>query len=261
MPRRPTYTKEQNDALRAALRAAMRRRGWEQRAVAKDMGRSQAAISSFLCGHSSAAADFAASIARLAGDTLDEIFSCLPDPDGADLGASDFGSRLRAIRVSRGWSQAQLATRSGVSQLSISRLERGAVAKPNHFGLVGLARALETSVDELTGQTPRPPNPAPVEPERELSPLERAVFRAADPAKHSVEAFDLARLTVRQTGTALEAFSPNSIARLLLDVAAEVIRTRDARTPTMVLARVVGRLLCAVEEGSRELPVDESSAA
>jgi transcriptional regulator with XRE-family HTH domain len=50
-----------------------------------------------------------------------------------------FGSAVRAVRIRRGWRQHDLATRSGVSQATISRLERG------HPGSLTLARIRRVS--------------------------------------------------------------------------------------------------------------------
>lgn len=56
--------------------------------------------------------------------------------------------RLRSLRLARGWSLAELASRSHIGASTISRLETGQRRLALDH-LVSLARALETSVDEL----------------------------------------------------------------------------------------------------------------
>lgn len=60
------------------------------------------------------------------------------------------------MREYQGWSQTELAERSGVGQSYISRLEDGDA--PNVAGIIlaKLARALETSTDYLLGLTDNP---------------------------------------------------------------------------------------------------------
>ncbi len=58
-----------------------------------------------------------------------------------------FGSAIRAVRIKRRWTQADLARRSGVSRATISRLERG---HPGTFSLDTIRRvaaALDVRVD------------------------------------------------------------------------------------------------------------------
>jgi transcriptional regulator with XRE-family HTH domain len=54
-----------------------------------------------------------------------------------------FGSAIRAVRIKRGWTQHQLAQRSGVSRATISRLERG---HPGTFSL-NVIRRVATALD------------------------------------------------------------------------------------------------------------------
>ena len=49
------------------------------------------------------------------------------------------GSAIRLVRVRRGWRQTDLATRSGVGQATISRIERG------HIGTLSLDRLREVA--------------------------------------------------------------------------------------------------------------------
>lgn len=61
--------------------------------------------------------------------------------------------RVRALRVAAGLTQAQLAARSGVTQESISRLERG-IQSPQESTLRRVALALGGSPDEILAVDP-----------------------------------------------------------------------------------------------------------
>jgi len=63
-------------------------------------------------------------------------------PGLADL-LRRFGMELRRCRQQAGWSQTQLSERSGVSQSTISRLERGKAPAAAMVKLVYLSDALE----------------------------------------------------------------------------------------------------------------------
>lgn len=56
--------------------------------------------------------------------------------------------RVEELRRRKGWNQAELARRVGVTQVSIWKFENGK-ANPNLETLVKLARALECSLDDL----------------------------------------------------------------------------------------------------------------
>jgi transcriptional regulator with XRE-family HTH domain len=64
--------------------------------------------------------------------------------------------RLVVLRNLRGWSQAELARRSGVPQGTISRLEAGKHQGINFTVLERLANALEVSAAELIDHIPPP---------------------------------------------------------------------------------------------------------
>jgi len=66
------------------------------------------------------------------------------------------GRNVRRLRDARGWSQSELARRSGVSQSFISELERGKREDALGGILQALARTLGVTVDELL----REPSPA-----------------------------------------------------------------------------------------------------
>lgn len=60
------------------------------------------------------------------------------------------GSRVRAIRESKGLDQEQLADQSGLSRAYVSRLENGAIPSPKLYDLANIADALGTTVSQLT---------------------------------------------------------------------------------------------------------------
>ena len=65
------------------------------------------------------------------------------------------GQRVHAARVAAGLSQGQLAERAGVAQAAISRIERGETREPGVLIMAGIARALDTSIEELVGHGAR----------------------------------------------------------------------------------------------------------
>jgi len=66
------------------------------------------------------------------------------------------GDQVRALRVQRGWSQAELARRSGVDQGRISRLESGETLNPQPETLLRLSEALQVPLTAIVGR----PSPA-----------------------------------------------------------------------------------------------------
>jgi transcriptional regulator with XRE-family HTH domain len=78
-----------------------------------------------------------------------------------------FGMDIRAARLARGWSQEDLATRTGLSSRTIQRLENG--ARPSAASARLLAAAFEVDVADVLAPgtaastagsaTPRPPAP------------------------------------------------------------------------------------------------------
>jgi HTH-type transcriptional regulator / antitoxin HipB len=61
------------------------------------------------------------------------------------------GVRLKELRESRGWTQAQLATRAKVERSTIQNVESGRVRRPNT--LPHIADALGVTVEDLTGES------------------------------------------------------------------------------------------------------------
>jgi transcriptional regulator with XRE-family HTH domain len=64
------------------------------------------------------------------------------------------GAAIRARRVSKNWTLDDLAARSRVEKATISKIETGR-QEGRLATLVALCRALELSLDEITGLKPR----------------------------------------------------------------------------------------------------------
>lgn len=64
---------------------------------------------------------------------------------------TSMGQRIRRLRKAKGWSQTDLAERSGLARATIARLElaRGRERLPSFSTLEGLARAFDITLDEL----------------------------------------------------------------------------------------------------------------
>ena len=62
-----------------------------------------------------------------------------------------FGQRLARLRVGRGWTQQELAARSGVPYMTIYRLEEGIYADTRTAIAAKLSKALGVSLDVLSG--------------------------------------------------------------------------------------------------------------
>jgi transcriptional regulator with XRE-family HTH domain len=61
--------------------------------------------------------------------------------------------RLRMARAYRGWSQTELAKRSGVHNMQISKLERGVIRETSTSTLRALCQALGVSPSYILGLT------------------------------------------------------------------------------------------------------------
>jgi transcriptional regulator with XRE-family HTH domain len=57
------------------------------------------------------------------------------------------GSRIKALRQAKGWSQVKLAKLAGISQAALSELETGQSRTPSGDALLLLAKHLETDPD------------------------------------------------------------------------------------------------------------------
>lgn len=102
----------------------------------------------------------------------------------------EFPDRLKAARERRGWSQADLAERSGFQPSAISRFETGAV-KPSFDNLRRLAGGLRVSTDYLLGLVEDPTAAAPPS-----DPLYRKLEALTDEQRAFAEKFleDLAEM-------------------------------------------------------------------
>ena len=69
--------------------------------------------------------------------------------------ATPLPHRLRARRLDHGWSQAELASRSGISRTAVSAIE-GDRLVPSVAAALSLAQALDCSVEELFGLSSNP---------------------------------------------------------------------------------------------------------
>lgn len=65
-----------------------------------------------------------------------------------------FGSRLRALRTDRGWSQEEFAHRAELDRTYVSGVERG-VRNPTLDVITRLAQTLDVEVADLFPRTPR----------------------------------------------------------------------------------------------------------
>ncbi len=64
---------------------------------------------------------------------------------------TDFADRMRILRESKGWSQSELARRSGVGQVTLSQWELGKTKSPGLDDVAKVAVSLGVSVDVLAG--------------------------------------------------------------------------------------------------------------
>lgn len=69
-------------------------------------------------------------------------------PTDPDRFAAEIGQRIRSSREAAGWTQQDLAERTGIRRPNIARLERGA-GLPNLSTLIKVAAGLETALVEL----------------------------------------------------------------------------------------------------------------
>lgn len=88
------------------------------------------------------------SVARRDQMTTGEVIRMVRD-------ASALGERIRQLRELSGLEQAELADKARCSRAYISRLETGGVTNPKLYDLDAVARALGTTVTDLTGDTIR----------------------------------------------------------------------------------------------------------
>ncbi|MDV7767821.1 helix-turn-helix domain-containing protein [Peribacillus sp. CSMR9] len=58
-------------------------------------------------------------------------------------------NKIRKKRLEKGWTQFELAEKSGVPQSTISQIERGNRKYPTHENIMKIVKALEITVEEL----------------------------------------------------------------------------------------------------------------
>src|SRR4051794_29327800 len=80
----------------------------------------------------------------LDGDTM------LPYLDTIMAEKQDLPNRVKSHRLKRGWSQAELAHRAGISRTAVSAIEVNRLV-PSVAAALSLANALDCSVEELFG--------------------------------------------------------------------------------------------------------------
>lgn len=56
---------------------------------------------------------------------------------------------FRELRLRRGYTQPELADEAGCKQVTISQIELGKVRQPRYSTLIGLAKALDVTVDAV----------------------------------------------------------------------------------------------------------------
>lgn len=60
---------------------------------------------------------------------------------------------IKAKRLAKGWTQTELAQKSGVPQPTISQIEKGTRKYPTHKSIKRIAKALEVDIEELDGDS------------------------------------------------------------------------------------------------------------
>jgi len=60
---------------------------------------------------------------------------------------------IKEKRLEKGWTQFELAEKSGVSQPTISQIESGNRRYPTHENIKKIAKALEVDMEELTDES------------------------------------------------------------------------------------------------------------
>ncbi|MBM2614468.1 helix-turn-helix transcriptional regulator [Actinoplanes sp. LDG1-06] len=151
---------------------------------------------------------------------------------------SPVGARIRARRLTRGWSVRFAASRAGISHATWSRIERGLQAADNRFTLGAIAEALECSPSELAGA------PVPAADRQALAGVE-ALRQAlididlSEPADRVAPPLDDLARTVDLAESLLQACDYAGATRLLC----ELLRDLHAETAGPESGRAL-RLLC-----------------
>ena len=74
-------------------------------------------------------------------------------PDDPGEFATTVGDSIRRMRQERGWTQVELATKSGLSANYVARLERGELS-PSFFVACRIAEAFDVALELMLGAKP-----------------------------------------------------------------------------------------------------------
>ena len=102
-----------------------------------------------------------------------------------------FGERVRIVRRSQGLTQGELGEMVGVSTRAVCSYERGECDPPVHV-LVGLASALNVSLDSLLGREPAGTMKQPATPRRWMRKIEQIQKLPEHKQKAIVQVLDMA---------------------------------------------------------------------
>lgn len=69
------------------------------------------------------------------------------------MNATRLGRQIRAARALAGWKQTDLASASGLSEMTVKKIENGATPDPRMSTVGALRRALENAGVEFIGDT------------------------------------------------------------------------------------------------------------
>lgn len=92
---------------------------------------------------------------------------CGLEGEGQLAKSSKLGTILKAIRSTRGWTLAEVSTKTGISASTISKIERGELS-PTYDKIVQLAKGMSVDVTQLFHSAPPPPH-APSKTRRSVS--------------------------------------------------------------------------------------------
>lgn len=153
-----------------------------------------------------------------------------------------FGARLRRLRIAAGFSQPELARRSGQSQTNISRMELDQMKRPSIEATEALATALGVSFEVMrgteTGTVATTAKPA-LAIVSEATPLEEAIWRAIDPSKHTSAEADAARRVGAEVRNYLKPdVDVTELARRIVDATHAVYKSGEPLSSPLIWLRV-----------------------
>jgi transcriptional regulator with XRE-family HTH domain len=65
--------------------------------------------------------------------------------------AARLGPRLKELRLQRGYTQQQLATRAEIAISTLRKIEAATVVEPGYFTILSLLKALGAKAEDLSG--------------------------------------------------------------------------------------------------------------